>query len=205
MIDNLYNLVKENLLYADMANFGLVFASQNMPRMPKPYIVMNVMNIEIPDHVIYTREINASGFRDTFSWRKATVELQFYNGIQSLDSASKIAMYLQSEQSLQSQEKLNCAIGARLYFAYVPELLNNSQFEGRAVYHFEFFYTEGIAEDVGLIEAVIIDGSYDGAVAKPGEITCHEEISYAIPYEETTWDNVTDWDDDSTRWDQVDG
>lgn len=205
MITDLYNLIRENLMYSNMAHFGLVFASQNMPRMPKPYVVMNVLNIEIPDHVIYDKDINASGYRNLYSWRRATVELQIYNGIESLSSASTLALSLQSEQSLQSQDKLNCAIGARLFFAYVPEMLNTSQFEGRAIYHFEFFYTESFTEDVGLIETVIIEGKYDGAIAKPDYVSCHESITVSIPFEETDWDdpNLTDWDDHETRWDEV--
>jgi hypothetical protein len=193
-----------------MSNFNLVFASQNMPRLQKPYIVINVMNIELPDHVIYGKDINANGFRNIYAWRSATIELQIYNGIESLTSASILALAIQSEQSLQQQGKLNCAIGPRLFFAYVPEMLNTSQWEGRAVYHFIFFYTETFAEDVGLIETVIIDGTYTGGGTE--DITCHEEITYQIPYTETMWDgptvtpftdeSYTDWDGANTSWDE---
>lgn len=180
MIDRLNSLIAANLQLANMANFGLVFASQNMPRMVKPYIVMNVMNVDIPDHVIYDNEISVDGYQDIYSWRKATVELQVYNGLESLNSASRLALAIQSENSLLEQQRLDCAIGARLFFAYVPEIVNLSQFEGRAVYQFEFFYTETYKDNVGLIETVIVDGTYTGAILKPGEITCHEEISIAI-------------------------
>ena len=195
-----------------MANFALVFANQNMPRLPKPYIVMNVMNVEIPDHVIYDKEINAAGFRNLYSWRRATIELQIYNGIESLVSASILALAIQSERSLEQQGKLNCAIGPRLFFAYVPEMINTSQWEGRAVYHFVYFYTESFADDVGLIETVIIDGTYTGGGTE--DITCHEEITYKVAYTETVWDGLiptpygdpgypyTDWDNNSTKWDE---
>lgn len=194
-----------------MANFALVFSNQNMPRLQKPYIVINVMNVEVPDHVLYDREINASGFRNMHSWRSATVELQIYNGIESLTTASTLALAIQSEHSLEQQGKLNCAIGPRLFFAYLPELLNSSQWEGRAVYQFVYFWTETFTEDVGLIETVIIDGSYSGGATDA--ITCHEEITFHIPYEETVWDGATPtlqttieyttWDNTATVWDET--
>lgn len=202
MIDSLYDLIKENLLYAGLPNFGLVFANQNMPRVSKPYVVMNVLNIEIPDHVIYHHDINPDGYRTLSGWRKATVELQFYNGIESLSSASRMALSLESENSLQSQGKLNCSIGQRLFFSYVPEILNQSQFEGRAIYHFEYFYTEEFADQVGLIEKVIIDGAYTGILT---DQHCHEEIEYHPQFDETEWDDyTTEWDSNATIWDEVD-
>lgn len=187
-----------------MQQFGLVFASQNMPRLVKPYIVMNVLNVEIPDHVTYGQTINAAGVRSMWSWRKAVVELQFYNGIESLTSASLLAMYLQSELSLLSQDRLNCAIGARLFFSYVPELVNRSQYEGRAIYHFEYFYTEMVGDDVGLIETVVVDGTYTGGADDENKpIVCHEEITYVHPFESTTWDDGTVWDTPETIWDEI--
>jgi len=173
MIDSLYKLIEATMGYSGIMNFGLIFANQNISRMPKPYIVMNVMNIDIPDHLIYLNEIDSFDCRVMAGWRKATVELQIYNGIKSLDTASRLAMYLQSEQSLEEQQRLNVAIGARLFFAYMPEIINTSQFEGRAIYHFEFFYTEQAPDYVGAIETVIVDGDYIGSLTVPH---CHEVI-----------------------------
>lgn len=178
MIDVLYSLVKENLRLANMDNFGLVFADQNMPRMVKPYIVISLLNIDVPDHVIYDREIDANGIRNIYGWRKAIVELQIHNGLQSLESASRLALCLQSENSLLEQQRLDCAIGQRLFLSYVPMLINQSQYEGRAIYHFEFLYTETYADDVGLIETVIVHGEYSGTATD--DIVCDETITYTI-------------------------
>jgi len=49
----------------------------------------------------------------------------------------------------------------------VPALLNNSQYEDRAVYHFDFYYTETYVENVGFIATVEVTGGYSGDILNP--------------------------------------
>jgi hypothetical protein len=144
----------------------VVFANQNIPRLEKPYVQLNVMNIDIPDHVIYSIP-DASGKVMISGWRKASVEIQIFNGINSLTTVSQIAMILQSTAMLDYQVSIDCAIGQRLFIGYVPELINLSQWEGRGIYQFEFYYTESMDENTGTIDTVTLHGDYLGSVSDP--------------------------------------
>jgi hypothetical protein len=103
--------------------------------------------------------------------------------------------------SLDKQVELDVSIGQRLMLQRIPALLNESQFEDRAIYQFEFFYTENNSDNVGLIETVVVDGTYTGGLTE--DVTCHEVITIS---KTTIWDiNTTLWDDNTTTWDPTDG
>jgi hypothetical protein len=183
----------------------IIFANQNMPRVAKPYIVINPMTIDIPDHLIY-QTIDGDGNQIVSGWRKVVVESQIYNGINSLQSASKLALVLQTNALIEYQVEIDCAIGQRLFLSYVPELLNESQYEGRAIYHFEFFYTENVPDNIGVINSVEFHGSYVQTHSNPDhdtplidiDIVCDEVISAPITM---TWDDgAMLWDDGAMTW-----
>ena len=46
----------------------------------------------------------------------------------------------------------------------MPELINRSQFEGRGIYQFEFFYTESYTENLYDIAKVETHGDYVGSL-----------------------------------------
>lgn len=130
----------------------------------------------LPDHEIYG-EVDENGIRVNSSWRRATVELQFYCGQNdSFRFASKAVSLLANNASVDKQWLLDVSIGHRLMLQHVPALMNESQWEDRAIYQFEFYYTENLPDDVGLIETVIVDGTYDNG------LICHEVISIDDAY-----------------------
>ena len=191
----------------------MVFGQQNLPRLVKPYLQLNVMNIDIPDHMYYS-PIDDNGSRTISGWRRAAVEIQVFAGIQSLTIISQLAMILQTDAMLEYQAQIDCALGQRLFIGYVPELINASQWEGRGIYHFEFYYTESVTESVDRICEVNLHGSCLGGSSDPdiykmfneppieANIQCIETIPCPDSVE-TNWDDSqTNWDAD-TEWDKT--
>lgn len=204
MIDQLYQLVNEGA--KRLGNWPVVFAKQNLPRPQKPYITIDVLNVDIPDHVIYS-ELDDQDFVTITGWRKAQVEVQLFNGINSLTSVNTLALALQSVSVLEFQTAHDCSIGQRMFIGYVPEMLNLSQFEGRGIYQFEFFYTESLAEQGYSIGSVEVHGCYVGTASAPDPYTMFDDTcpeggracDEVIPDPESV---ETNWDDGETGWDK---
>lgn len=163
MIDKLYQLVNEAARRLG-PNWTIIFANQNMPRPVKPYMTINVTNVDIPDHVIYIGPTNTYFNETVYGWRKATVDIQVYNGIESLSTINTLALVLQTTSMVEYQTTIDVSIGQRLFIGYVPEIVNNSQFEGRGIYQFEFFYTESYTEPLSDIAKVETHGDYEGSL-----------------------------------------
>jgi hypothetical protein len=123
-------------------------------------------------------KVNEFGIRINSSWRRAIVTLQFYCGHDSYENASRAASLLATNGSIDKQWLLDVSIGHRMMLEHVPALLNESQYEDRAIYQFEFYYTMNVEDDVGLIETVIVEGNYTGALTN---LSCKEVISIADP------------------------
>jgi len=203
LIDQLFLLVNKAAQTAGLA-WPVIFANQNVPRLVKPYIQINVTTITIPDHLIYS-PIDQDGNGVVSGWRKAVVEIQIYAGIESLSYASNIALVLQTESLLEYQQQIDVAVGQRLFLSYMPELLNESQFEGRAIYQFEMFYTENMNDNRGIIEGVDLCGAYvqTNSDTDPLKVfeTCENDIA-VICEESISATDKTIWDDDETNWDK---
>jgi hypothetical protein len=167
----------------------VIWSFQNAARIDKPYIILNYTNDDIPDHEYYG-DVDVPGYRKLSSWRKAIVDMQFYCGPDSMKIANRVAMLFATELVLQKETELNVSIGSRLFFSRMPAMINTSQFEERAIYQFEFLYTEEIEEWVSWIEAVEIHGTYSGSLT---ELTCDEIADLNI---------ITQWDDYTTPWDR---
>jgi hypothetical protein len=207
MIESLWKLINYTINTIGGEGIPVIWSYQNAARVKKPYITLNYSQDDLPDHDWYSNEINLAGIRVMASYRKAVVDLQVYASQDSMRIVNKLAMLLSTDKSLDKQMELDVAIGNRLFLARVPALLNESQYEDRAVYHFDFTYTESMKEDVGFIATVEIEGTYEGSLT---ETKCYEVIS--IPYPDpgpvwidpTMWDDTTtDWDDNVTEWDML--
>lgn len=155
MIPSLYELLEFSL--ADLG-VPIVWGFQNAARINKPYVMVTYTNSGLPDHEIYG-EVDTNGIRVNSSWRRAIVELQFYCGMNdSFSFASKSVSLLATNASIDKQWLLDVSIGHRMMLQHVPALINTSQYEDRAIYQFEFYYTENIPDNVGLIETVEVSG-----------------------------------------------
>jgi len=216
LIDKLYQLINEAAKRLG-PNWTIVFANQNIPRPVKPYISINVLSVDIPGHVIYSpmyaigpeQHDGHSTMATTISgWRKAEVELQVFNGINSLSTINTLALILQTPSVLDYQQEIDCAIGNRLFIGYVPELISLSQYEGRGIYQFEFMYTEEYTETMNEICSVIVNGRYVAGAVTPDPYVIFNEQN--VPVNSLTCvetvpcpDEVdSDWDDGETGWDR---
>jgi|KBSSwiStaDraftv2_1062776.scaffolds.fasta_scaffold00263_8 hypothetical protein len=180
MIPGIYELLDYTINTINAQNLPIIWSYQNAPRMNKAYVMIDYTDNDIPNFEVESSYIDLDGFRKMGSWRRATVSLQFYCGPNSDRIASQVAMMLAGNLSVDKQVELDIAIGNRLMLQRMPALLNNSQFEDRAIYQFDFYYTDVYKDNVGFIAEVIIDGEYTGAAT--GSVTCHEDIW--IPYPE---------------------
>lgn len=177
MIPKLYNLIDHAINTVGKENIPIIWSFQNAARIRKPYITLNYSSDDLPDHEWYSNIVDYRGLRTMASWRKAVVDLQIYASQDSLRLANKLSMMLATESNMDEQQRLDVSIGNRLFLARVPALLNASQYEDRAVYHFDFYYTESFDEDVGFIATVVVEGNYSGSLTNQ---SCEETIS--IPY-----------------------
>jgi len=177
LIPKLYDLMDHAVNVIGQENVKVIWSYQNSARVNKPYITLNYSSDDLPDHEWYSNKVDYRGIRVMGSWRKAIVDLQVYAAQDSLRLANRLSMLLATEASLSKQYSLDVSIGNRLMLQRVPALLNNSQYEDRAIYHFDFYYTETYDEDVGFIATVEIKGDYSGSLTNQ---SCEETIS--VPY-----------------------
>ena len=197
MIDKLWTLLDYVMNHANNKNVPIIWSYQNAARINKPYIVIDYTTSDIPNFDIIDRFIDANGIRTLSSWRKVVADVQFYDAKDSMPLANFMAMALSTELSLMKQVELDCSVGNRLFFQRIPALLNESQYEDRAIYQFDFYYTERIKEDVGFIATVIFEGHYQGALT---DLACKEIVSVPYPNIDPP-DYQTYWDDNLTQWD----
>lgn len=195
MIPGIWELLNHSL--SDL-NLTIIWSYQNAPRMDKPYVVIDYVDNDLPNFECVDPYIDENGLQDIGSWRRATVSLQFYCGPNSVNIASQSSLRLSSNRSVEKQVALDVAIGNRLMLQRVPALLNNSQFEDRAIFQFDFYYTDHYKDDVGIIEAVEVDGTFTGSLT---EQHCSQFIQ--IPnFGFSMWDDGNSiWDDGTSVWD----
>ena len=179
MIDQLWALTDYTLNTLYNKNVPVIWGYQNAARIKKPYVMLNYTTDDLPDHEIIDKFVDLNGMRVISSWRKAVVDMQFYDAHNSISLASFMASAFATDKSLDKQMELNCSIGTRLFLQRVPALINESQYEDRAIYQFDFYYTEMMKEDVGFIATVIVDGTYEGSLTD--NLTCNEVISFPYP------------------------
>lgn len=210
MISALWALTDHAINVIGSKDIAVIWWGQNAPRADKPYITLSYSLSDIPNFD-WADQVDAPGWRKFWSWRKAVVDLQVYCGQESFSIANFVAMAFSSEQSLLKQNELNAAIGNRLFLQRVPAQLNNSQWEDRAIYQFDFSYTETFDEWVSWIGAVELTGKTTGGLSDPppgeegdGSNECKEII--LVEHSFTNWDAfTTPWDAGQTVWDYNDG
>lgn len=197
MIPGIWELLDYVANTVNNLNLTFVWSYQNAPRMDKPYVMIDYTNDDLPNFGYIDPYIDANGFQEISSWRKATINLQFFCGPNSDQIASQMAMMLGASAALDKQMLLDVAIGDCLMFQRIPALLNNSQYEDRTIYQFDYYYTDHYKDNVGLIETVVVEGHYTGSLT---DQMCIETITFS---EFTRWDQMkTRWDNGTTNWDK---
>jgi hypothetical protein len=210
MIPGIWELTEYAVNTVGNQGIPVIWSYQNAPRVGKSYIMLDYTTSDVPDHEYYDPTTDLEGNRPYASWRKAVMSMHFYCGSDSYRVASRLASQFASDGAVAKQVELDVSIGTRLMLQRVPALLNESQWEDRAIYQFDFYYTERTDDWVGWIGAVDIEGHYTGGFSdiptpehpdvQPGDgVTCNEFWQVI-----TLWDDVmvgTLWDANLTVWD----
>ena len=143
-----------SLLAPLLAPHNLIMSEQNGTRPAKPFATVSVRSIRparatesVPDGV---------GEIDIWEHRANTVEIQVF-GDNASDIASLLALKLRYPSTADRAESLNIGISNITSVLRVPELLNTSQFEERAILEFTAYDLLLGSDNVGLIENVELD------------------------------------------------
>lgn len=195
MIPQLWDLIEYAVNDGKPTTIPIIWSHQNAPRVGKPYILIEYTNVDTPNFDIYMPEVDEYGVQTIGSWRNASVNLQFFFGPDSQRMASQTVFALATERVINKAVELDCAVGQRLFYSSVPALINDSQWESRTIYSFEFMWSENYADQVGVIEYVDITGTYIGGLADPDALI--NQCKHLVSKDDcpTVWDNYTTvWD-----------
>lgn len=129
----------------------IIFANQNGPRPPKPYITLRVDTA--PRSGILAGPVTETGEQAFNSHRDAVVELQCF-GDGGFDALDTLAQRLHGPTMLAAAYAANMAIYQTDAVQNVPVLRDGSTYEPRAVLDIGVRYTLEQIEDVGLIQTV---------------------------------------------------
>ena len=173
MIPSLWELVNFSLRRFEVP---IIWSYQNAARLPKQYIMVNYSSVATPEQDEYGPIDKETETRVLRSHRRATAELQFFCGHESYPLASRASMLLTNNAALEKACQLDVAVGPRTMLHHVPALLNNSQYEDRAILQFDFNYTDTLEEDVTLIDEIRFDGGFVYDFSEDPRIRCRETI-----------------------------
>jgi hypothetical protein len=145
----------------------LILSEQNGTRPPKPYATITVRSTR-PARP-QEGPVDASGIVQIDQQQLNAVEVQFY-GDNAVDLANLLSAKLRYPSTQLLADQLNIGIARVNTVLRVPELLNTSQFEERAILEFTAYDTFTGNDNVGLIETVEIEGFDEtGVITKPAE------------------------------------
>lgn len=139
------------LLAPIVAPGALIFSDQNGPRPPKPYATISVTNTT-PISVVKVKP-DVLGRMTLHQLQVRTVQVIFF-GPDADERAEAASLKLHFPTHVQRAEVLGIGVLSVQSTEMAPELLNNSQFEDRAVLEFTVNEILTIDDDVGLIEYV---------------------------------------------------
>lgn len=139
-------------LLAPLVSPGLlILAEQNGPRPPKPYATLSVRNVRPAPPV--KREVNDAGVIELVQVKYLTCELQTF-GAGAMETAELAGLRMRFPTTAMRAEALGLGISRINNALDVPELLNQSQFEERAILEFTVYDALAAGDDVGVIESV---------------------------------------------------
>ncbi len=139
----------------------LIFSDQNGPRPSKPYATLLVRSI-FEQNIIH-HHLNANGIVSLAKLQRMIIEVQYF-GLGAYSKAQILGLKLQSPSNVDRGDVFGISVSQIRGVTRVPELLNQSQYEERAILEFTAYIMVEGDDDVGLIEhAVIQDTDSDHA------------------------------------------
>ena len=178
---NTFPLPAFRQIIEDISTFSIVYANQNAPRETKPYCAIKLHGNSGTDHSeLFPQDGNDD--RDVAENQIATIELNFY-GPSAISEAIRVRNRLQFETMLDAFYAGNMALIDRGQVTNLTVLLNNSQYEQRAMFECRVGWRSVETENVGRIESVDMQGVLSlGDAPNAGVMTPHE-LTVAIALE----------------------
>lgn len=160
-------------LITTAATAPVIFADENGPRPPKPYIALRVNPASrLPVH---RGPVGVEGVQPVSAHRSAQVELQCF-GAGCMDALDALGQRLHMQAALDRAEQLDLAVTAIGPLRQVPVLRDGTTHEPRAVLELTIGYTTTLSDEVGVIETVNITGTTDGGALPGPTITIHASV-----------------------------
>ncbi len=148
------------------AGVPVVFAWENGPRPPKPYIAM-LVNTAARGHV-HRGTVSNAGVQTVAQHRDARVDLQCY-GAGSYDVLDTLAQRLHMLDALDLADVLDLAVFDVGSTQNVPMMRDAMNWEPRAILDLGIRYTSTLDDQVGAIETVEAEGTTTGGALAPDE------------------------------------
>src|SRR5690349_21639534 len=134
----------------------LILSNQNGTRPPKPYATISVRSIR-PARPQDTA-LDDAGITQIDQHQLNTIEIEIF-GDNAVILANALAAKLRYTSTQYEADRLNVGIVRIDQVLRVPELLNTSQFEERAILEFTAYDVLLGNDDVGLIEHAVIEAT----------------------------------------------
>lgn len=149
-------------LVSRFAGLPVVFANENGPRPPKPYIQLRVHTAQ--QFPLHRGAVDDAGEQPVTAHRDASVELQCF-GPGAYDALDTLAQRLRMDDALAEAEALDLAVFDIGMVSQLPVLRDASTYEPRAILELGIRYAVTLVQSVGVIEHLTINGKLvDGAV-----------------------------------------
>ena len=178
---NMFPLPAFRQIVEDISTFSIIYANQNAPREVKPYCAIRLQNNSGLEHSeLFPQDGNDD--RDVAENQVATIELNFY-GPSAISEATRVRNRLQFETMLDAFYAGNMALIDRGQVTNLTVLLNNSQYEQRAMFECRIGWRSTETENVGRIEQLEITGVLTQGDAPNAPVMTPHELTVAITLE----------------------
>ena len=149
----------------------VIIGNDNGPRPPKPYAAVFFQSAR-PQPVHRQFYTDDAGLRMVESHRMGRLQIHCYgkNGA-AWELGDLIAMGILTEAAIQAAAALNIAWMSQPTLESIPALMDNSEYEDRAILTIETAYTGFLAEDVSFIQTVEVDVETEPSAMGPETIT----------------------------------
>jgi hypothetical protein len=169
VIQSDYAMLIQGLL-GDVAdgNPEVIVGNDNGPRPEKPYAAVFLeMARPLPRHHTGKPE---EGIRRVQAHRASRLQVHCYGDVGEAQAlADLISMRLMTDAGIEAALAKNIAWMSQPTLASIPALVDNGDYEDRAILTVETTYNGDILEDVGVIETVVVEANTEPVVMGPVE------------------------------------
>lgn len=172
MIQSDYAMLIQGLLGAvDDGSPEVIVGNDNGPRPQKPYAAVFLeMARPLPSH--HPSLADVDGNRRVQAHRPSRLQVHCFGKIADAWAlADLISMRLMTDAGIEAALAQNIAWNSQPTLASIPALMDNGDYEDRAILTVETTYNGDITENVGAIETVVVEANTEPAAMGPEEFT----------------------------------